>query len=77
MYSNMGNARAANLEALVPPGGLELDLLALGFQESTYDMDSTGRMLDSRDHLQQSIQAILGPEFYLVSICIYIYLFMF
>ena len=77
MYSNMGNARAANLEAFVPPGGLELDLLALGFQESTYDMDSTGRMLDSRDHLQQSIQAILGPEFYLVSICIYIYLFMF
>ena len=68
----MGNARAANLEALVPPGGIELDLLALGFQESTYDMDSTGRMLDSRDHLQQSIQAILGPEFYLVSICVYV-----
>jgi hypothetical protein len=63
---NIGNSKPEGLEYLVPQNGYDLDLLALGFQESIYETDNFGKMLESREHLLSSVQEILGNDFVLV-----------
>ena len=65
---NMGNKRADKLESLVPHEKDGFDIVALGFQESIYDMnvETLGKMLESREDLANSINKILGREYVLL-----------
>ncbi len=62
---NMGNAQGSGLENLIPTGGDNLDIFALGFQESTYKTDDSS---NCADQLEKEILGILGSSYYLVNI---------
>jgi hypothetical protein len=64
---NMGNAKATNLDVLIPNQGAGYDMIVLGCQESTYKAKKgiTTLFMDaSVAELRDSVEAAIGDEFY-------------
>jgi hypothetical protein len=65
---NMGNAKDEGLEHLIPAEGGDVDLFAIGLQESTYSDGVSITEMEEKCvlHLTATIDKLLGEHFYMV-----------